>query len=374
RRERRCVRRVSSGMTVALYQGNNAEEEWRYAVSPHSSLRHPNIVQLYGVVNSPGIHAAVYHDDLIPFEHFLNHYRQSHFLTLDLWAYFVEESAEGVLIFRSIYSDRAFIHYGTWIRPSTGRLCLDLIPSETPLYPGLMPPGIILEHCYWALGRYRTILVSTAAAGSPVEIASLPSLLELHHCSWSMEEAVVVDGDVMTNGWTRCDTRVGLCLYPSIQANHIISCVSDQCDYEDYAILIISEPSNALPGGYLFLCPAKDFQVGPNLFRWPDCPAYWSLDPSGTNRLTLEDARNAGFPSFDMMTGIQVISWDESVYAGTRQVHEAKGYDPYSQDVARHLGHPLYQLSTEMGPDERFVHGEAQQQSDWDTCDRELSD
>jgi hypothetical protein len=161
--------------------------------------------------------------------------------------------------------------------------------------------------------------------------------------------------------------------------------------------LTISEPSNALPEGYLFLCPAEDFQVGPNLYRWPDCPAYWSLDPSGTNRLTLEDARNAGFPSFDMMTGIQVISWDESVYAGTRQVHEAKGYDPYSQDVARHLGRPLYQLSNEMGPDELFAHGEpdlvqriplndkhsvddedlvfitggeAQQQSDWDTCDR----
>lgn len=157
-----------------------------------------------------------------------------------------------------------FLHYGTWIRPSTGRLCLDLIPSETRLYPGLTP-GIILgsrpagmsfsepnreatfissvtlaeydEHCYGTLGRYRTILVSTAAAvilgaalnfsassqlGFPVEIASLPSLLELHHCGWPWIDeghnfakndsnpiakcgrgGLIVDGDAMTNGWTR---------------------------------------------------------------------------------------------------------------------------------------------------------------------------
>jgi hypothetical protein len=161
-------------------------------------------------------------------------------------------------------SPQAFFDSGTWIRPSTGRLCLDLIPRETPLYPGLRP-GIILrsrpagmsfsepnreatfissvtlaeydEHCYGTLGRYRTILVSTAAAvtlgaalnfsassqvGSPVELASLSSLLELNHCSWpwideSLKFAkndsnpvaecgrggVPVHGDVMTNGWTR---------------------------------------------------------------------------------------------------------------------------------------------------------------------------
>jgi hypothetical protein len=104
-RERRCIRRVysaklegrSSGMTVALYQGNNAEEVCVCALSlfcqfsvaligmaicrlttflssvpPQKcslcftliavNCRHPNIVQLYGVVNSSGIHAAVYHD------------------------------------------------------------------------------------------------------------------------------------------------------------------------------------------------------------------------------------------------------------------------------------------------------------------------
>jgi hypothetical protein len=40
-------------------------------------------------------------------------------------------------------------------------------------------------------------------------------------------------------------------------------------------------------------------------------------------------------------------SWDPSVYAGLRKFHQAKDFDPESQDVARHLGHPLYQLSGE---------------------------
>ncbi|KAJ7476767.1 hypothetical protein FB451DRAFT_247299 [Mycena latifolia] len=49
-------------------------------------------------------------------------------------------------------------------------------------------------------------------------------------------------------------------------------------------------------------------------------------------------------------------SWDESFYSGLRQFHEAKGFDPYSQDVARHLGHQLFQLA--YGADSSFAHME----------------
>jgi hypothetical protein len=40
--------------------------------------------------------------------------------------------------------------------------------------------------------------------------------------------------------------------------------------------------------------------------------------------------------------------WEASVYGGLRQFHQAKGFDLDSQDLARHLGVPLYQLSNEM--------------------------
>jgi hypothetical protein len=109
--------------------------------------------------------------------------------------------------------------------------------------------------------------------------------------------------------------------------------------------------------GFLFLCPPKDFQIGPSSFKWPDCAAYWSLDPFGADPLSLEDAANLGFPSLRPCTIVFGRSWDASVYAGLRQLHQAKGFDPDTQDVARHLGQPLYGLSGEITVP--FAHSES---------------
>lgn len=108
------------------------------------------------------------------------------------------------------------------------------------------------------------------------------------------------------------------------------------------------------PAGFLFLCPGNEFQIGPSLFRWPDCPAYWSFDPSGVNRLSAEEATQHGFPSIQLNTAIDGWYWDPTVYAGLRQFHRAKGFAPDSQDVARHLRNRLYQLSSPP-----FAHGKS---------------
>ncbi|KAJ7259435.1 hypothetical protein C8J57DRAFT_1024207, partial [Mycena rebaudengoi] len=71
---------------------------------------------------------------------------------------------------------------------------------------------------------------------------------------------------------------------------------------------------------------------------------YWSLDPSGAQRLGSEEAERFGFPSFTVDMTVQTRSWDDLVYAGIREFHQAKGFDPYSQDVARELGYPLYEV------------------------------
>ncbi|KAJ7729178.1 hypothetical protein B0H16DRAFT_1275124, partial [Mycena metata] len=71
---------------------------------------------------------------------------------------------------------------------------------------------------------------------------------------------------------------------------------------------------------------------------------YWSLDPSGVGRLTVEEATALGFPSLLLSTTVSGFSWDASVYSGLRQFHAVKGFDPDSQDVARHLGYPFYEL------------------------------
>lgn len=39
-----------------------------------------------------------------------------------------------------------------------------------------------------------------------------------------------------------------------------------------------------------------------------------------------------------------MISWDERIYAALSRFHAGKGFNPYSQDVARNLKHPLYEI------------------------------
>ncbi|KAF8206794.1 hypothetical protein K438DRAFT_1963106 [Mycena galopus ATCC 62051] len=104
--------------------------------------------------------------------------------------------------------------------------------------------------------------------------------------------------------------------------------------------------SQTHPEGTLFLCPMNEFQCGPSSSRWPDCPAYWSLDPLGASRLSTEEAERLGFPSIQLATKIYVKSWDEHFYAGLRKFHQVKGFDPDSQDVAWEL-YPQYELLTE---------------------------
>ncbi|KAJ6556087.1 hypothetical protein B0H19DRAFT_1376970 [Mycena capillaripes] len=47
----------------------------------------------------------------------------------------------------------------------------------------------------------------------------------------------------------------------------------------------------------------------------------------------------------------------DAVYAGLRKFHEGKRLDPESQDLARHLGYPVFQLSGDT--EVPFTYGEA---------------
>ncbi|KAJ7807517.1 hypothetical protein B0H14DRAFT_2872670 [Mycena olivaceomarginata] len=68
-------------ITVAMYQGGSAEEEWRQLVGKYEAIRHPNIMQLYGLVCTKRLRAMIFYDDLIPFRQFLNRFQNSPILT-----------------------------------------------------------------------------------------------------------------------------------------------------------------------------------------------------------------------------------------------------------------------------------------------------
>ncbi|KAF7353207.1 hypothetical protein MSAN_01508400 [Mycena sanguinolenta] len=74
-------------VTVAMYQGDGMEEEWRQHVAKYESIRHPNIMQLYGLVSGKGLHAMVFHDELIPYDQFFCRFEHSPILSTYIRTY-----------------------------------------------------------------------------------------------------------------------------------------------------------------------------------------------------------------------------------------------------------------------------------------------
>jgi len=301
-----------------------------------------------------------------------------------------------------------------WIRRSTGQLCVDLTPGgiwppglclhnnyQLVLEPlSLDPPTqeatvidslslvechIICCHILCGIQPISFSLPLTLNLGavftcSPgrqfedlVEIASLPDAEHNWLASyWKMwnrapEPFRTKDGWSCLTSYDVLDGRIQLSLSVGhndpwlSQANYIFSRLGISSDCQDYVMprsieftFSISSTTPDRPKGFLFICPPQDFRCGPLSFRWPEIPFYWSLDSSGTTRLSMEDAAHLGFPSIELSREITGRSWSARVYAGLRKFHEAKGFNPDSQDIARHLGQPLYQLTAEV--DTFFAH------------------
>ncbi|KAJ7469386.1 hypothetical protein B0H11DRAFT_2283845 [Mycena galericulata] len=259
-------------MTVAIYQGDNAEQEWRDALSKYLWLRHPNFLQLYGAASSVGIHTIIFHDELIPGEEFQRLYGHLHSMMIHIYARWEAEGKDAEEYFDSVFHKD---------------LSNDVAPYE------------------------------------------------------SISLKIKFD---RPESWLS-------------QANRIFEQLNVTCKKENYALVSdvefeFSVPhdffSAPLPHGYLFVCPPEDFRLpGTSSFRWPDCPAYWSFDPTGAERLSSEAAMHHGFPPFNFRARVKLRSWDDSVYAGLREFHESRGFDPDSQDMARHLGHLIYKVVDE---------------------------
>ncbi|KAF7353190.1 hypothetical protein MSAN_01506600 [Mycena sanguinolenta] len=326
-------------VTVAMYQGDGAEKEWRQHVAKYESIRHPNIMQLYG------LEATNYIDDAI--------------------GYSMETSA--------------------WIRPSTGELCLDLAPSRPGTFFNILKsPVRRLENlsldapnsedmlisslsndqyhelcCQCPIARFQCFQASTRHLVGPgifrldsqhetcVRITE-PLILPEAELYWDLGGRA--PGELLPNSWIRYDPgRVyplrlklqllfwehGIAKAWLAQASCIFTELQEVAHVEDYVCVHGVEftlritDEREIPEGYLFVCPPQDLRTSTkrhaSLYQWPACPAYWSLDPSGADRLSTEDARNLGFPAIHIETVVGGLSWDHSVYHGLRPFHEGKG-------------------------------------------------
>ncbi|KAF7337138.1 hypothetical protein MVEN_02151800 [Mycena venus] len=434
RHERMQVRRrvysaqvQGQSVTAVFYQGDGAEEEWRRDLEKHRSLWHPNIIQIYGTASSHGINATLYHDDLIPFQHFLDLYRHSPMMAVYIHACSIADfNAAHNYIYSTFKEFVPSYECTLWIHRSTGQLCAELtipvdwidLKEEVDEIPGLRgvhslrtsnTEAMIIDMltlkgyhdvCFWVLLHEHnhntnvslSMIVNVGAVilwprddvlEHRVEIASLTDA-EIDVGSWFNSGKGY--GEKLENGWTRSEDVIGRNIYLWIklrgadfefwlsQANHIFSCLEITSDLGDYGLVIqagfiltILTSKVDCPSGFLFLCPENHLRIGPSSFAWPYSPAYWSLDSLGVNRLSTEEATQLGFPTIQRNTEIDGEYWDDSVYAGLRQFHQAKGFDPDSQDVARHLRLPLYQLSNEIEvPFAHVTEEDPDEEEDWD--------
>ncbi|KAJ7509615.1 hypothetical protein B0H11DRAFT_1253453 [Mycena galericulata] len=176
----------------------------------------------------------------------------------------------------------------------------------------------------------------------------------------------------MQNGWTRFPyskisnsavSRVFHVLHYDkhvwlSQATHVLSSLHITSNYEEYgcigAVKFKLELEGSLPDGYLILCPFKDLLTPKGSFKLSEPQVYWSLDASGIQKLGAEEALNLGFPVVVLKIRLRVFRYEEVRYTALRQFHQAKGFNPDSQDVARHLEYPLYQIYPQT--DTPFAH------------------
>ncbi|KAF8152138.1 hypothetical protein K438DRAFT_2026876, partial [Mycena galopus ATCC 62051] len=123
--------RVST-MTAVVYQGEEGEQAWGRELQTYSGIRHPNIVQIYGVVNSSGLYATIFHDEFIYLDRYLDdikHFEESPLTGFYLLYCLIYElkDAGNYLVTQGAYLAKLSIT--VWIRQSTGRLAIE-IPSK----------------------------------------------------------------------------------------------------------------------------------------------------------------------------------------------------------------------------------------------------
>ncbi|KAJ7694266.1 hypothetical protein B0H14DRAFT_3044194 [Mycena olivaceomarginata] len=76
---------------------------------------------------------------------------------------------------------------------------------------------------------------------------------------------------------------------------------------------------------------------------------YWSLDPTGNTRMTPDECDSLGLPR------LKARFWHEYHCDAIREFFEAKGFDPESRDVTRLLGLPLAETEPNIHHDDK-VH------------------
>ncbi|KAK7022578.1 kinase-like protein [Favolaschia claudopus] len=133
----------TSKMTVAVYDGMDAEKNWRDAIASYSCLRHPNVVQLFGTTQARNYYTAIFHDDLISARKLLLEKSESGLWTVYFRNFLCDGFRDAASYISSVMGGRwvSSEDCTMWIRHSTGQVCLEL----TPGYDDVLPRAYFIE-------------------------------------------------------------------------------------------------------------------------------------------------------------------------------------------------------------------------------------
>ncbi|KAJ7841254.1 hypothetical protein B0H13DRAFT_2365813 [Mycena leptocephala] len=282
-------------MTVAKYEDDNEAD-----LEQHSRWRHPHVLQLFGISSMPGIHALIYYDELVP----LWIYRKNHRPSSDL----VWSCIEGMLFKQ--FKECSNYHY--W---STG-------DNKEKI---LLPPG-------------------SFKASEKSENSEKCPYLEF---SIELED---LDEDLVSTSWL---SQANFCISGTIfkdKKRYLYATIDTlRCQIVmDTSSRHQLRPEGTLREAHLFPYPIdirhRGARIGlefPHADHW-----YWSLDPSGITRMTLDESDFIGLPRCKFHFLPTINAWREYHYNAIREFSEARGCNPYSNDVARPLGLPSAEMES----------------------------
>ncbi|KAJ7928251.1 hypothetical protein B0H13DRAFT_1007602 [Mycena leptocephala] len=365
----------SGRITVAMYQGDGAEEAWRRHMAKYESIeiRHPNIMQLYGIVCAGALRAMVFHDELIPFKQFLKRFVHLPIFTAGILGCCAIEFWESLDYFYSVVptEKRGDTDFTFWIRPATYQFCIDLVLSSDPdldhhlpsfWFDGTRPrmedvslsdpnaeaviisnlseyeyhdifsrPPLARERGFTCSAELRVgsgmiFFHSNSQSGALFKIAELPGGPP-GLSGWTTEPEQE-EGTVMDGLWTRYKSRRVRCLqlqlhhhhwmdYWLAQANHILTRLDATSRFEDYFfVYTVVFRLQCLPNKY------NDHQPNGYLFV---CPP--KLFETGQDSLQWPD-----YPAYWSLdpSGASPLSTEDAKILGFPIIHYETVIDGYS--------------------------------------------
>ncbi|KAJ6571223.1 hypothetical protein B0H19DRAFT_1129472 [Mycena capillaripes] len=116
-------------LTAVVYEGVNFDK-WKSEVEKHETFRHPSLVQLHAVIMSRSMNALIYTDDLIPLRDVREFHANSPLASTYVECGIKRDLCAAFEYWKDVTGTSLLSpgapNYTSWIRVSTGRLCIDV--------------------------------------------------------------------------------------------------------------------------------------------------------------------------------------------------------------------------------------------------------